>query len=215
MAIENKVEVVDIDKLKNHPKNYRIHPDDELAHIIESLKNHGVYRNVVTARDGTLLAGHGVVMAARKIGMKKIPIVRLDVNPDDPKAIKVLIGDNEMEHLSQQNDRLLADLLKEVKQQDGLIGTGFDEMMLANFIMVTRPESEVKDFDAAAEWAGMPEYDSGGIEKFKLVVGFLTEKDRQDFAEKIKLKIDSKGVKVWSTRWPWTDREDKASVKFQ
>jgi hypothetical protein len=215
MESENKVEIVDIDSLKNHPQNYRIHPSDELAHIIESLKTHGVYRNVVTARDGTLLAGHGVVMAARQIGLKQIPIVRLDIDPTDPKAIKVLIGDNEMEHLSQQNDRLLAELLKQIKDQDGLLGTGFDEMMLANFVMVTRPESEIKDFDAAAEWVGMPEYDSEGAEKFRLVIGFLTEQDRQRFADEIKLRIDSKGVKVWSTRWPWTDRNDKSSVKFE
>lgn len=47
-----------IDELRAHPRNYRRHPDDQLAHIMRSIELHGFYRAVVIARDGTVLAGH-------------------------------------------------------------------------------------------------------------------------------------------------------------
>jgi ParB-like chromosome segregation protein Spo0J len=45
--------------LKPHPRNYRTHSDDQLKHLIQSIKEHGFYRNVVVIKDGTILAGHG------------------------------------------------------------------------------------------------------------------------------------------------------------
>jgi ParB-like chromosome segregation protein Spo0J len=69
-------EDVALDDLKPHPRNYQQHPDDELAHIMESIKTHGFYRNVVIARDGTILAGHGVTQAARKLGYTHVPVIR-------------------------------------------------------------------------------------------------------------------------------------------
>lgn len=53
------IEHVDPKRLKPHPRNYRGHPDDQLAHIERSIRDNGVYRNVLVARDYTILAGHG------------------------------------------------------------------------------------------------------------------------------------------------------------
>src|SRR2546430_11899104 len=125
--------VVPIDMLKPHPRNYRKHPDDELEHIMESIRTHGFYRNIVLAKDGkTILAGHGVVEAARRLGYKEIPAILIDYEPDDPHALKVLVSDNEIAHLAESNDRALTELLREVANAGDLLGTGYDEMMLAN-----------------------------------------------------------------------------------
>ena len=96
---------VDIDKLKNHPKNYREHPDDQLAHLMKSIEQQGFYRNIVVAKDYTILAGHGVVKASRKLGLKEVPVVRLDIDANSTKALKVLAGDNELGRLAEVNDR--------------------------------------------------------------------------------------------------------------
>lgn len=210
------VEVVGIDSIKPHPKNYRIHPEDQLAHLVQSLNEHGIYRNIVIAKDGTILAGHGVVQAARKSGLTHVPVVRLDVSPEDPSAIRILIGDNEIEHLAEQNDKLLAELLKTIKDIDvtGLLGTGFDEMMLANFAMVTKGRDEIKDFDAAAHWVGMPEYSTGDKVYF-INICFRDEKLRQDFAEKSGLSkaIQRSTERTWSAVWPPEDRDDTISLR--
>jgi len=192
----HKVELVPIASLKPHSRNYRSHPDDQLEHLVESLRRFGVYCNVVVAKDGTILAGHGVVEAAKKAKMKEIPVIRLSVAPESSAAIKVLVGDNEIEHLAEQNDRLLSELLKELKTSDKLLGTGFDEKMLANFVMVTRPENEIADFDAAAAWVGMPEY-SGGEIPLQIVVAFRGIRERAQFARKLGVKLFPKTKSIW------------------
>jgi ParB-like chromosome segregation protein Spo0J len=101
--------------LRPHPRRYRAHPDDQVAHLMAAIRAVGFYRNVVIARDGTVLAGHGMVEAARRLGMSKVPAARLDVAPDEPAALKVLAGDNGIAHLAEQDDRALTELLKEIR----------------------------------------------------------------------------------------------------
>ncbi len=212
---EIKIEKVPISELKPHPKNYRKHPDDQIDHLTESIGEHGFYRNVVISNDGVILAGHGVVEAAKKMKLKEIPVVRLGVSSSDPRAIKVLVGDNEIGHLGEVDDRALSQILKELKDADveGLLGTGYDDKMLANLIYVTRPEAEIKDFDAAAHFVGLPEY--GDSEKpINIVISFRSEADRQGFAEKCKLKILKKESKSWSTWWPEKEIDDATAVRF-
>ena len=172
---------VEISKLKPHKKNYVAHPKDQVEHIAASIEQHGFYRNVVIAKDNTILAGHGVVEAAQSLKMKSVPVVKMDIDPDSAQALKILTGDNEISNLCEVNDRGLADLLKEVKDNDpiGLLGTGFDDRILANLVMVTRPASEIEDFDAAAEWVGMPEYDGETDGTHKLTVNFTSQEERQ------------------------------------
>jgi hypothetical protein len=212
------VETVIIASLRPHPKNYREHPDDQLEHIVESIREHGIYRNVVVAKDGTILAGHGVVLAATKMGMTSIPVVRLDVMPDDPRALKLLIGDNEIANLGEVNDRALTEMLKDIKEraEGGLLGTGYDDMMLANLLMVTRSASEVKNMDEAKEWVGMPDYEQGTT-LLKLDIRFRTEGDREAFVEhagldKSMMRCDN--PERWALTWPQEPHDDPGSVKM-
>jgi len=173
------LETVRVADLKEHPRNYRKHPEDQINHLVTSIKDHGIYRNIVTARDGTILAGHGVVEACRKIGLETIQVCRLDLDPHDPDALKVLTGDNEISHLGVVDDRALTEILKEIHETsgNGLEGTGFDEMMLAGLVFVTRPAEEIATTDIAAEWVGMPEYDPGE-QTIKITIQCQKEEDR-------------------------------------
>jgi hypothetical protein len=127
------VEQVELDQLHPHPQNYRSHPDEQLHHIRESLLAHGYYRPVVVARDNTILAGHGVVQAAQELGLTVAPVVRLDLDPMDPRALKVLTGDNELARIAIDDDQLLVQLLEVIQAEDqaGLLGTGYDDDSLA------------------------------------------------------------------------------------
>lgn len=205
-----------IEDLKPHPRNYREHPEDQLAHIAESIKQHGFYRNVVLARDNTILAGHGVVLAAKKLGMKHVPVVRLDVAPEDPRALKVLTSDNEIRNLAAVDDRVLTELLRELVGTDaGLLGTGFDEAQLAALTFVSRPASEVATIDEAKEWVGMPEYSPSAI-PFKIVVNVEAEADVAAFMQLVGVPAASRKfgrtVAFW---WPPREKGDPSSVKFE
>lgn len=206
---------VPVDLLKPHPRNYRAHPEDQLEHIRESIRTNGIYRNVIVAQDYTILAGHGLVQALKSMGAKTVPILKLSVAPTDPRALKVLTGDNEVGKLGEINDRALTEMLKEILDSDDLLGTGFNEEQLAALLFVTRPASEIKDEKAAAHWVGMPEYDEQGEAVFKLVISFPNEEARLEFTKVAAVKVDKIAGKTWSTRWPWTEREDAAAVRFE
>ena len=212
---ENKVlesRLIDVGELKPHPRNYRVHPDDQLAHVEESIRKNGFYKNIIAARDGTILAGHGAVAAAKKIGLKVVPVVFLDVGPEDPKALKVLIGNNEIQHLAEVDDRALSNLLKEMQASiEGIIGTGFDEQMLANLVFTTRPEHEILDKNFAAHWAGLPEYSHEAASHSFVVVSFASAEDREKFFNFVGQKAGDKVKSMW---WPPRDKDDTNSVKF-
>jgi len=210
------VETVAIQQLKPHPRNYRTHPPDQLAHIIRSIEEHGIYRNVVVARDYTILAGHGVVKALGQMGRTEVPVLRLPIDPNSPPALKLLAGDNEIGHLAEVDDRLFTEILKEIKDLGDLLGTGYDDMMLANLVYITRPEDEIRDRNEAAAWAdaGMPDYENGVL-PFKIIISFRTEEDRQQFATKAGLTVNKKESATWMTWWPYREAEDLSSLRFE
>lgn len=208
------VEQVAVAALRPHPKNYRSHPEDQIEHIKASIRQHGFYRNVVVAEDNTILAGHGVVIASKQLGLETVPVVRLPIDSESPAAMKVLVGDNELSHLAEDDDRQLTELLRSIKEQDELVGTGFDELMLASLVMVTRPASEIGSIDEAAEWVGMPDYQADSGPLFSLHVTFTSEEDRKKFCEQKSVKILKRTTQTWSARWPEDGLEDATSLRF-
>lgn len=208
-----KVETSDVASLKPHPRNYRAHPQDEILHLQKSIRDNGIYRNVVVSADGFILAGHGVVEAAKSLGIEKVPVYKLALNHDHPAAIKILVGDNEIAHLGERDDRLLSELLKQIKDScdGGLVGTGYDEMMLANLVLVTRPSHEIPTIDRALEWVGMPECEQGQRVN-QIIVSFESEEHRKEFCELIGINHASDPKSTWFP--PRTAKDDVRSVKF-
>ena len=208
---EDKVKFRNIEDLKPHPRNYKTHPEDQIQHICRSIEENGVYRNIVIAKDNTILAGHGVVEACRKLKLKSIPVIELPIKSTSPKAIKLLASDNEVSHLGETNERQLSEILKEIMEDGDLLGTGYDEMMLANLAYVTRPRDEIKDFDEAKEWLGMPEFEN--TEKYpNITIHFRTMENKLAFQKEIGLEITEKTKSVW---WPKEERDDLKSVKYE
>lgn len=196
--------------LKIHPKNYREHTEDQLNHIVSSIEQNGIYKNVVVAKDNTILAGHGVVRAASSMGLRRIPVIRLNINPESTQALKILTGDNEISNLAIIDDRALTEMLKGIKEEDieGLIGSGFDEQQLALLAMTTRSRNEIKDKNEASEWIGMPDYEP--TEKpLKIIVSFRNETDRNQFANILDLNITDQTKSVW---YPEKQNNDTSSI---
>lgn len=199
-----------ITELKPHPKNYKKHPEDQLKHLCKSIEENGLYRHIVLANDDTILAGHGVVLACEKLNITQVPTIKLPINSDDSKAIKLLTADNEVGHLAISDDRQLSDILKQILDDGDLLGTGYDEMMLSNLLYVTRPESEIKTLDEAKEWVGLPEYEKSSI-PLKITVSFENEEDRREFARTLSIPITDKTKSTW---FPYKENDDVKSVEF-
>ena len=199
-------------KLKPHPQNYKAHPEDQLEHLKQSITDNGIYRNVIVAKDNTILAGHGVVKAAQALGLTSVPVLKLELDSNSIEAVKLLTADNEVSHLGEVDDRALSNILKEIMEKSDLLGTGYDEMMLQNLLYVTRPASEIKTTDHAAEWMGMPDYEISEEAK-KLIVNFETYEDKKIFCEQNNFLFNEKQTEsIW---FPEKERRDMTSVGFE
>lgn len=210
----NKTVTVKLEKLKPHPKNYREHEDEQLKHIEESIRANGIYRNVVASSDGFILAGHGVVKACGRMGIEEIQVTIVPHKHDTPKAMKLLTGDNEIANLGVIDDRALTEILKGVHEHDDLLGTGFDEIQLATLVLATRTVDEIEDFDAAAEWVGMPEYENE--KTLKLILHFEKDGDRKKALGVLGLAgLLEKTSQVMTSWFPPKEKDDRSSVRYE
>lgn len=210
IPLSNKITNKNISELKPHPKNYKKHPDDQLQHLINSIKENGIYRTIIISSDNYILAGHGVVEACKKLNLKKVPTLQLNIDSNHIKALKLLTADNEVSHLGEVNERALSEILKDVLDKDTLLGTGYDEMMLSNLIFITRPKDEIENINAAQEWVGLPEYERS-VNPEKITVSFENKKDREKFAEKLGIRLTEKTKSIW---YPHREDDDIKSVEF-
>ena len=70
------VEQIPIDLLKPYPGNARTHDDKQIATIAQSLESFGWMNPILAERDGSIIAGHGRWLAAKKIGLARCPVIR-------------------------------------------------------------------------------------------------------------------------------------------
>lgn len=120
--INEKAETVSTDQLVPHPKNPR---QGDVGAIAESIKENGWYGTII-AQQGTnfILAGNHRWQAAQQLGMQEVPVTWVDV--DSETALRILLADNRTSDLATHNDDVLAEILKDLYQENGLLGTGYD-----------------------------------------------------------------------------------------
>ena len=90
-----KYELVDVESLIPYARNARTHSPEQVAQIAASIREFGFLNPVIAAKDGTILAGHGRVLAAQKLGLKQVPVVREDHLTEAQRRAYVL-ADNKL-----------------------------------------------------------------------------------------------------------------------
>lgn len=79
MMHELEIEYIDIEKLKNFENNSKIHTKEQIQHIANSISEFGFNDPLgIAGEDNVILEGNGRIEAAKLLGLKKIPCVRLD-----------------------------------------------------------------------------------------------------------------------------------------
>ena len=100
---------VKIKDLKPYEKNAKKHPDDQVEHIANSLKEFGWRQPVVIDKDNVIIIGQGRVLAAKKLKMKTAPCVYADdLSKEQIKALR--LADNKTNESSWDFDFLNLEL---------------------------------------------------------------------------------------------------------
>src|SRR5690606_2007213 len=119
-----------LDRLRHYARNPRTHSDAQVAQIAASIVEFGWTNPVLVASDGTVIAGHGRLEAARRLGLDAVPVLVLD-HLSEAQRRAYVIADNKLALNAGWNDELLAAELHALNG-DGfdLALTGFDEAEL-------------------------------------------------------------------------------------
>jgi hypothetical protein len=128
VLLDLKVEQWLIEAIKPDPRNARTHSAKQIAQIAAAIRRFGFLVAILIAADGTVLAGHGRLAAAKLLGMTMVPVIRLDhMNEAERRAF--VIADNRLAELAGWDYDILAIGFQELAALDldfDLEVTGFD-----------------------------------------------------------------------------------------
>lgn len=140
MKIVDRIEQWDIGRLLPYAKNSRTHSEEQIAQIAASIKAFGFTNPILVGDDGVIVAGHGRLSAARKIGLKQVPVIVLD-HLSDTERRALVIADNQLALNAGWNTELLSLEIQELKDLDFDIELlGFTEEQLEEFTPEEIPE---------------------------------------------------------------------------
>lgn len=121
------VEYRRLDGLVPYARNARTHSDAQVAEIAGSIREFGFVNPVLIAEDGTLIAGHGRVLAARLLGMEMVPSIVLSGLTESQRRALVL-ADNRIALNAGWDESLLALELGDLKEAGFDLGImGFED----------------------------------------------------------------------------------------
>jgi DNA modification methylase len=115
--------------------NSRKHSDDQVTQIAASIKEFGWTNPILVDGDNGIIAGHGRIMAAKKLNMTEVPVIELaHLSKEQRKAL--IIADNKLALNSDWDSNLLAIELKDLQDLGfDLNLTGFNADELANLLL--------------------------------------------------------------------------------
>src|SRR6266496_5058835 len=136
-----------LDRLIPHARNARTHSEEQVAQIAGSIAEFGFVNPILVGDDGVMVAGHGRVLAARKLGLPEVPVIVLShLTPTQRRAL--MIADNQIATNAGWNDEMLAAELAALRDEDVDLGLlGFDDAEIDR--LLAGSDDETADLDEA------------------------------------------------------------------
>lgn len=160
-----------LDTLRPLEQNARVHSEEQLSLLAESLRRYGVYRPLVVHRETRqILAGNGLYEAARRVGYQQLPVLWFDGSLEE--GLSLSLTDNRLGELSDWDYSALAVLSRAIEEASvplvsdaefmdilaGLTQT-VSELSSAADPFVWADESELES-ESESEWADESESES-------------------------------------------------------
>tara|TARA_R110002167_G_scaffold154560_3_gene348796 strand:- start:5966 stop:6736 length:771 start_codon:yes stop_codon:yes gene_type:complete len=139
--------------------NSRTHSDEQITQVAASIKEFGFTNPILLDDAGGIIAGHGRLQAAKKLGMKEVPTITL-LNLSEAQKKAYVIADNQLALNSDWNFDMLSveiDRLKELDFDISLLG--FDNESLMSIV---DPEQASEEEDHYTKKADAPTYEPSG-----------------------------------------------------
>ena len=145
-VLAKRIEYWPLDKLIPYARNARTHSDEQVAQIAASIKEFGFTNPILVDTSSGILAGHGRVLASRKLNLTEVPVIVLDHLTETQRRAYMLV-DNRLALSAGWDDDMLRVELEALQEAEfDLDLLGFDERELAN-VMADRNDGMTGDDD--------------------------------------------------------------------
>lgn len=126
----DRIQLWPLDRLQPYAKNARTHSDEQVDQIAASIREFGFTNPILVDSADGIIAGHGRLMAAKRLGLEQVPVIALDHLTDAQRRAYIL-ADNKLALNAGWDDAMLAEELRAL-EADGfdmdLIGFSEDEL---------------------------------------------------------------------------------------
>ena len=148
-AMARRIEIWTVDRLRPYQRNARTHSPEQVAQIAASIVEFGFVNPILVDSNSGIIAGHGRLLAALKLGLVEVPVVVLDhLNETQRRAY--ILADNKIAMNAGWDDARLAEEVRQLQTE------GFD-LDLAGFssaeldALLTAPEEPEQDSDVTED----------------------------------------------------------------
>jgi hypothetical protein len=195
----DKVERRPISELIPYARNSRTHSDTQVAQIAASIREWGWTMPILVDEDGNVIAGHGRIMAAQKLGIADVPCMTA-TGWSEAKRRAYVIADNKLALNAGWDDEMLRVEFGELRDLDfDLSLTGFDDSEI-DALFPTEATQGLTDEDAVPEVPAVPvtvEGDVWLLGRHRLMCGDSTSIDA------VERLCDGQLVDMWLTDPPY------------
>src|SRR5712691_6172774 len=154
--IARRIELWLIDKLIPFARNPRTHSDAQIAQIAASIAEFGFNNPILVDTNAGIIAGHGRLLAARRLRLTEVPVIVLDHLTEAQKRAYIL-ADNQLALNAGWDDTLLAAELAALQQEDFDVSLiGFEDEELARLLAEQDAAEGLTDEDAVPELPETP-----------------------------------------------------------
>ncbi|WP_322893479.1 MULTISPECIES: ParB/Srx family N-terminal domain-containing protein [unclassified Yoonia] len=138
------IEQVELAALLPYARNSRTHNETQVKKIMASMQEFGFTNPVLASDDGEIIAGHGRVLAAKKLGLTHVPVIRLSHLTEAQRRAYV-IADNRLALDAGWDEELLELELGELQDHIDLSLTGFNDDELSRLVIDERSLDAAED----------------------------------------------------------------------
>lgn len=193
----DEIRRVSVAQLVPYARNARRHTDEQVEQIVASIKEWGWTNNPILIDEaGVIIAGHGRVLAAQRLGLDEVPAA-VASGWSEAQKNAYRIADNKLTENGQWDQSLLRLEVADLAQ------LGFDLPLLgfsaAELKAFTWPGQEVDD--PTGEWDGMPEFEQQDKMPFRTIwVHFENQEAVDEFSRLVEQSFTSKTKFMWFPR---------------
>jgi DNA modification methylase len=149
--ILSEIEIWPIDKLVPYAMNPRTHSNVQIGQIARSMEEFGVVNPALVTRDGTVILGHGRILAAKRLGLTHFPVIVAD-HLTEAQVRAIRIADNKIaENAGWDEDKLSGETAALLEAKIDLSLLGFSELELKRVLAEVENQQGYIDEDAVPE----------------------------------------------------------------